>query len=410
MRALIPRAAFAALLLLPTNARAQSLSLTEAEALARLSMQSPRVRAIRSAVGLARADVLAAGRWPNPRVTVDRESVAGITEYLTMVGQLLPITGLRGLQVEAASALAEAASNRADEAIRRARADLRLAFAQLVTSQARENTLTSARDRLHELANILAKREAAGDAAGFDRLRAEREVLDVDVDRATAASERARAQATIAGFFGDPIDPSRIVAVVSESRPDVDLPVLETLIERAESTRGELTAFRKEIDAANFSARAAERRRLPEPEVIAGTKSSSIGGGDIGSVVTVQATVPLFDRGKIERAIATARAGQAEAAAAAFRVSLRAEITSLRAAVVERRETAARYRAAAVTSVDELERIAQVSYDAGERGILELLDAYRISATARVREAALDAAVRQAEIELEYVSGWEIPE
>ena len=29
--------------------------------------------------------------------------------------------------------------------------------------------------------------------------------------------------------------------------------------------------------------------------------------------------------------------------------------------------------------------------------------------TARVRQAALDAAVRQAEIELEFVSGWEIP-
>jgi len=62
MRAFILRASFAALLLLPTNARAQSLSLTEAEALARLSMESPRVRAIRSAVGLARADVLVAFR------------------------------------------------------------------------------------------------------------------------------------------------------------------------------------------------------------------------------------------------------------------------------------------------------------------------------------------------------------
>jgi outer membrane protein TolC len=55
-----------------------------------------------------------------------------------------------------------------------------------------------------------------------------------------------------------------------------------------------------------------------------------------------------------------------------------------------------------------LERIARVSYDAGERGILELLDAYRSGASARVRSAALDASVRQAEIELEFVSGWEI--
>ena len=57
----------------------------------------------------------------------------------------------------------------------------------------------------------------------------------------------------------------------------------------------------------------------------------------------------------------------------------------------------------------EVERIAQVSYDAGERGILELLDAYRTSSSARVRQAALDAAAREAEIELEFVSGWEIP-
>ena len=47
-------------------------------------------------------------------------------------------------------------------------------------------------------------------------------------------------------------------------------------------------------------------------------------------------------------------------------------------------------------------------YDAGERSILELLDAYRTGATARVRQATLDGAVRQAEIELEFASGWEI--
>ena len=76
---------------------------------------------------------------------------------------------------------------------------------------------------------------------------------------------------------------------------------------------------------------------------------------------------------------------------------------------MERRDTADRYRTAAVNGLGEIERIAQVSYDAGERGILELLDAYRTGASARIRQAALDAAVRQAEIELEFVSGWEIP-
>src|SRR2546429_5877799 len=135
-------------MLLPSSAGAQSLPLTESAALARLSPNSPRVRAIRAAVEVARADVLATGRWPNPRLTLDRESVAGITENITMVAQPLPITGRRGLEVQAASALVDASSNRSDDAVRRVRADLRLAFAQLVAAQTREQVLTTSHDRL----------------------------------------------------------------------------------------------------------------------------------------------------------------------------------------------------------------------------------------------------------------------
>src|SRR5262245_53020147 len=223
----------------PSSARAQAISLTEADALSRLSEDSPRVRAIRAAIDIARADVQAAGRWPNPRLMYDRESVAGITENMWMVAQPLPVTGRHGLEVQAASALVQASSSRSDDAVRRARADLRLAFAQLVAAQVRERELTTARDRLKELADILAKREAAGDAAGFDRLRAEREVLDFDADRTGASIDRARAQAALAGFFGGSIEPSQLVAVGSAPATSV-LPPVETLVQRAVSTRGGL--------------------------------------------------------------------------------------------------------------------------------------------------------------------------
>jgi cobalt-zinc-cadmium efflux system outer membrane protein len=392
----------------PGSAGAQSLPFTEAEALARLSPDSPRVRAMQAGVDVARADVLAAGRWPNPRVTFDREAVAGVTENMTMVSQVLPITGRRGLEVQAASALVDATSSRVHDAMRRARADLRLAFAQLLAAQIREREFATARDRMQELLDVLAKREAAGDAAGFDRLRAEREVLDLDADRAAAATDRARAQAALASFFVDPADPTRIAAVET-SRAPIALPPIDALAEQAESIRGELIALRKDTAAARLSARAADRRRVPEPEVVVGTKSSTAGGGDLGSVITVHASLPLFDRNRPERALADARAKQAEARAEAFRVALRTEIAALRAAVTERRETAERYQAAAVSGAGQIERIARLSYDAGERGILELLDAYRTGASARIRQAALDAAVRQAEIELEFVSGWELP-
>jgi len=72
------------------------------------------------------------------------------------------------------------------------------------------------------------------------------------------------------------------------------------------------------------------------------------------------------------------------------------------------RYTANGDRFAAVSGVGQIERIAQVSYDAGERGISDLLDAYRLASSSRVRQALLELSVTEAEIELEFASGWEI--
>jgi cobalt-zinc-cadmium efflux system outer membrane protein len=223
-----------------------------------------------------------------------------------------------------------------------------------------------------------------------------------------AAADRARAQARLAGFFAAGTDPSTLVAEerVIDAR---DIPPIDALVARAERARGEILALQKDADSARLLLQAADRRRIPEPELMAGTKSSTVGGGDIGSVISIQAVLPLFDRGGPERAIAQARANQASARLESLRITLRSDIAAARAAAVERRRAAERYRQSALSNVDDVERIAQVSYDAGERGILELLDALRVSSSARVRQAALDAAAREAEIELEFVSGWEMP-
>lgn len=406
MRTFVVCAVVAAVL--PANARAQTVSVTESELLAQLNPGNARVQAARAPVDVARAGILAAGRWPNPRVTFNRESVSGITEDMLMVAQPLPVTGRRQLDVQAATARAEATSLRAEDQIRRIRADARLAFTELWAAQARERELARTHDRLSELAQLLARREAAGDAAGFDRLRAEREVVDMDASRAMAAARRAGAQAVIASYMPPATVPGSLEAVGPPLR-EAALPSVDELMARAETTRGDLAALAREIDAASLMERAAGRRAIPEPEVVAGTKTSNVAGGDVGSIVSVHVSLPLFDRGRSERVAAQAGARQARAEADVLRQSIRAQIVAWRAAVVERRAVAARHRAALAPGTEAIERIAQVSYEAGERGILELLDAHRTASSARVRQAELEAAAREAEIELEFVSGWEIP-
>jgi cobalt-zinc-cadmium efflux system outer membrane protein len=394
--------------MVPARARAQRMTLTESEALAQLAASSPRVRAARAAIDIARADVLAAGRWPNPRVTFNREAVAGVAEDMVMVAQALPVTGRRRFEVGAATARVEATSLRADDAIRRLRADLRLAFTDAWSAQERERELARSRDRLTDLAGILGRREEAGEAAGFDRLRAEREVLDVDATRSLAAGDRAQAQAVLASFLAGSADASAIEAI-RPSAPATTIPTVDELMARADTARGELAAFAREIDAAAFAEQAARRRGVPEPEVVAGTKTSNAAGGDVGTIVSVHVSIPLFDRYRPERAAAEARGRQARAESESLRQRVRAQVAGWRAALLERRQIAERHRAALGDGTEQIERIAQVSYEAGERGILELLDAYRTASAARLRQIELDTAVREAEIELEFVSGWEIP-
>ena len=171
--------------------------------------------------------------------------------------------------------------------------------------------------------------------------------------------------------------------------------------------RPALLALDKELEGARLAEQAAARRLVPEPEVVVGTKASDAGTGNLGSILGVHVTVPLFDRAAPERAMARAKTTGLQAEIDLFTQQLRTQIAIWRALVVERRETADRYRAAATANAADVERIAQVGYDAGERSILELLDAYRLGAAARLRQASLDAAVREAEIELEFLSGWE---
>jgi len=408
MRTFFACAVFA-LGVLPATGRAQTVTLTESDALAQLGGESPRVLAARAPVDVVRADMLAAQRWPNPTVTYNREAVAGVAENMFTVTQPLPVTGRRRLDVLATSARVEASSFRADQQVRRLRADLRLAFTALWAAQERERELVRSRDRLSELADILGKREAAGEAAGFDRLRAEREVLDVDATRAMATLDRGQAQTVLASF----LSPSRDVEGLEAVRPvdqAVVPPTVDELMASAETSRGDLAALSKDLDAATWSEQAASRRVIPEPTIVAGTKTSNVlGSGDVGSIVSVHVPIPLFDRARPERAAAQARARQARAEADALRLTIRAQVAAWRAAVVERRAVADRHREGLVAGAGRIERIAQVSYEAGERGILELLDAYRTTSAARLRQAELDAAVREAEIELEFASGWEIP-
>jgi outer membrane protein, heavy metal efflux system len=389
----------------PGVATAQQV-LTEADAVARLSLESPRARAARAEVDIMKAEAMAAGRFPNPSFTLSREAVAGASENYFLVSQSLPIWGRRGLQTDGAAELVRAAEYRAEDLHRRLRTDVRRAFVDLSIVEARERELEANLAALQSLARVLGVREAAGDAAGFDRLRAEREALDVAATLGDARARRIRAQAALALLFFPAPDPALLHAAPLAEQPP--LPGADDLVARAKAARTDLLALNHEIEAAQLEGRAAERSRVPEPELVAGLKTASAGDDRHGSVFSLNFAVPLFDRAQPERARADAKLRLATAERDARLADISATVLGLRRAAEELRTTADTYRRMSVPTSDQLRRIAQVSYDAGERGILELLDAFQSASAARLRLLDLEASSAQADIDLEWATTVEI--
>lgn len=73
-----------------------------------------------------------------------------------------------------------------------------------------------------------------------------------------------------------------------------------------------------------------------------------------------------------------------------------------------RRQIAEQYAKELGQQGAELSRIAQVAYQEGEQGILELLDAYRIAFFSRLQALELAGLAKRAEIELNQAVGEEV--
>ena len=172
---------------------------------------------------------------------------------------------------------------------------------------------------------------------------------------------------------------------------------------RALSARAELRALQRAADRAGLEADAARRARLPEPVIGGGLKRADGEPGDRrGAVFGVTAAVPLFDTGNRDAARWTAERTRAEAARTAIERGIRTDIIRATQALAMRQAALARE---VESEADELTAIADVGYREGELGILELLDAVRTAARARMRALELQLDARLAQIDLERAVG-----
>lgn len=382
--------------------------LTEAGAVARMRAEYPHVTALRLGVRELEADARERTLVANPAVAYTREEAGAVVDDFLLVSQELPLWGRRGLLGEAAGRGVAARSADADARLLAIEAELRLVFTDLLLAQERVQSLEAGVVRLDALIAVLRTREEEGEGSRFDRLRAEREVAEVDADLALAGIDRRRAQARLAAFFAAGTDPDGLAAT---GRLD-DSPAPPVLAPAAGETperRPDYRALGLEAERWGAEERAARRLRLPSAQLTGGMKRSGVlGAMESGFVFGASLSVPVFNRGQARAARAAAAGARVEAERRSLAARIAAEVHAASAAAAGARELADRYREDSVARAAELVAIATAGYEEGEFGILELLDAHRVALSAELRSLELSAAARRAAVELDRASGREL--
>ena len=380
--------------------------LTEGQALERMRLEHPQLQALDFTVRERAAEARERSLPSNPAIGYTRESAGVFVDNFLVISQDLPVRGRLGLLGEAADKAGAAAASRAAAARLALEARLRHAFTDLLLAQERTRVLDDDLSELGRLVGVLRAREDEGEGSRFDRLRAEREVAEIETDLRAAAIDRRVAQARLAAFLAPGTDPSGLTAA-GDLAERAAVTGLEALVMQAFTERPDYLALTQSATQWTLERRAAQRLRLPGAAVSAGLKraSSQPIGHDSGYTFTATMALPLFNRGQAQVARAEAARARTDAERRVLRGRIESEVRAAHATATGYRELAERYRLESVEPAATLAEIAATAHEEGEFTILERLDAHQVMLNARLRLLELYSAARRAAIELDRAVG-----
>jgi cobalt-zinc-cadmium efflux system outer membrane protein len=334
------------------------------------------------AAAAAEAEII--GPLENPSAEVSYEGGGG-TEWQLGVVQPIDLTGRRGALRDAASAEAAAVDADIDRRRQVLVADVRMAFVQCVAATAELDIWQRYADELTEAERVATARAEAGDTAVYDVRRVRVALRSAEAQLARAVGERSAGCAALSSLTG-----------IAE--PSVELSSLARLTNapmRAE--RPDLVALEQRVLAASQRVTAARRGRFPQFAIGAGVRRVDDGlNVDYGPTASIGISLPIWNGGgaavRREEALLASRENELLIA----QRNVEAEVTAASARMTATREAAVT-AAAARDDASRLGTIAETAYQAGEIGVVELLDAYEaardadLSVIAFALEAALAA-------------------
>jgi len=375
---------------------AHANALTEADVIRLAAQLSPTAAVASAAAEAAESARDAAGAYPNPSMSWDREHVPAADEADDTIAVTVPVdlSGRRAVATALAAADAEAAAASAavakSDAVRRAL----LRFYEVEAAKRAASIAAGSVVRLKEAARVLSSRKAEGTASGYDEARLQIEAQLAESAAHEALTAVASRRTELAAHLGIADEDFEVQASLTTKLP-------------AQSPRERPSIARTKAAAAEASraADAAGTAWVPTIELTAGVHLRTADEIEPGYAVGAAVELPLFSRGQAEAAKASAQARLLKARLQARERANEIELARIGQTYARTMAEAERFDAAIRGQGDRLLRAAESAYREGRTTIIELVDAHASHARIEGRRLALALAAKRAEIALRAARG-----
>lgn len=392
-------------LALPVAAQGQSpVPLSLADAVNRAMAANPVVAAARLTTAINQAGLAVAGERPNPEVTAEFAKETPKQAYGVAVP--LELGGKRSKRVAVSEATIKAGEAEIAATIVQVRNDVRRAYFDVLVAEARLTVLREQRELSGRVRDAAQTRFDSGDAPRL-------EVLQADLARATSENDAVAAEGTLTSartrlnaLLAQPLNAAPALSTALDAGEPVGLDATITL---ARTASAELAVLDRRVEEQRARITLAQALRTPDLVPTATLTHDAEPEFTYGWRAGLAVTLPLFATHKAGVLVEQTTLDQLLAQRQAVSSRIAGEVAAAATTAESQRLAYVRYRDVILPQAQQVEQLAQDSYQLGQTGIAALLQALQASRDVRLRALEAMAQLQTSLADLERAIGAPLP-
>ena len=359
-------------------------SLTLQAAMDRAMSANPTLAAARMRRAINLAGVGVAGERLNPEATVEIEKEAPKQSFAFAMP--LELGGKRAKRIALSEATVRAGDTELAAIIAQTRNDVRRAYYDVLVADTRLAVLRELGDLSRRARDTAQARFETGDAPRLELLQAGLTFAAAENDAIAAEGAVTAARSRLNAVLGQPLDMVQTLSTAIDTGGPV---VASAVLELARTGSTELAVLDRRIDEQRARLALAQALRVPDVVPMATLTHDAEPEFTYGWRAAVAVTLPMFATHKAGVVVEQATLDQLSAEREATLRRIVGEVTAAAASAEAQRLAYVRFRDLILPQAEEVEQLAQASYQLGQTGIAALLQALQASRDLRLR--ALDA-------------------